>query len=128
MKNYILFSLTLMLLLSCDKNKMKTADFIIQNSTNSQIMVYSCAYSRTGNGDITYKCLTDYISSGTTQSMRALEKDDAENVKVNDMFEVIEISQNGTKTGKNIFDDALWVKSISDSKVEYKLTVDTTFF
>ena len=107
---------------------MKTADFIIQNSTNSQIMIYSCAYSRTGNGDITYNCLTDYISSGTTQSMRALEKDNAENVNVNDMFEVFEISQNGIKTGKNVFDDALWIKTISDSKVEYKLTVDTTFF
>jgi hypothetical protein len=128
MKKYIFLALSILTILSCKKNKTKTADFIIQNATNKQIVVRSCAYSRTMDGGATNNCLTDNISSGTSQSIRALEKNDAENVKVDDMFEVLEISRNGIKTGKNTFDDALWIKTVSDSKVEYILTVDSTFF
>ncbi|MCX6183413.1 MAG: hypothetical protein NT150_15990 [Bacteroidetes bacterium] len=116
---------------SCTKDKEYTHSFYINNKHSVAIDVSSSVsnFSRLNN-TTTIVTYDDHIESGQAFLLR--EKtvwDKTEDIILTDYFDKIEIYSGNNKSNKEVMDIKKWEKNkLSDTKIQYTLQVDSTYF
>lgn len=127
--NTISFLLCISLLIAaCGKdNKKWDSDFIVHNSLNDNIQVFSSAYTTSEINGQDLISFTDVVNSGNKFILRNI--DAKEDPDMTDIFHELAISLNGFESAVNALDNSRWTKTkVSDDKFQYILKVDTTYF
>ena len=130
MKRIIVFMSAILLIVctGCFKDEdYKSTEFFLKNNCDQTIEVTSSAWVRYFDDQFVEETLVDYVSSGETLSMRKMNL--VEDFSMNTVFSKIEIRMGNQLSPIDALNRDNWVKTLtSDSKDEYTLTVDESFF
>lgn len=117
-----------LLFVQCGKdNKKWDSDFIVHNTMDDDIEVYSSAYTSSQINGQQLASFTDVVTPNTKFVLRNIDAN--EDPEMDGIFHEVIISKGGVESAVNALDNSRWTKTkVNDDKFEYVLKVDTTYF
>ena len=116
------------LFIRCGKdNKKWDSDFIVHNTLDNEIEVYSSAYTSSQINGQQLVAFTDVVAPNTKYVLRNI--DARQDPEMDGIFHEIKIYRGGVESPVNALENSRWTKAkVNDDKLEYTLKVDTTYF
>ncbi|MBI5541860.1 MAG: hypothetical protein HY951_17520 [Bacteroidia bacterium] len=128
MKKILSVFLLMLIITGCKKEKNYTVFFIVNNNCNQQLKIdYAirvCSSQETGCSP---QKMTDYVIAKKQQQLYLTDllADDGD---IKSLFYLFEIYKDGTKSAFDFWNTNKLVKTKYDKRLEFVLTVDSTFY